>query len=200
MTISAEQVKNLREKTGAGMMECKKALSEARGDLEAAMTLLREQGIRVAESKSARVTSAGIISSYIHPPGRIGVLLEVNCETDFVASTEIFQNLTRELALQIAAANPRWTCREEAPAEIVEKEKAIAVAAAQKEGKPEKLLQKIAEGRLEKFFREMCLMEQIHIRDVGGKKSVAALVQEAISTLKENIRVRRFCRFEVGKE
>jgi elongation factor Ts len=198
MTITADQVKQLREKTGAGMMECKKALQDTGGNFDAAVDALRKSGIAKAEKRAGRVASEGLVESYIHPGGRVGVLVEVNCETDFVARTPQFQELVRHLAMQVAAAGAEYVRREDVPAERVAKEREILAAQMEGEKKPAAILEKIVEGRLAKFFSEVCLLEQPYIRD--DKVSVADLVKEASSKTGENIVVRRFARFRLGEE
>ncbi len=197
MAISAEQVKALRDQTGAGMMECKKALVEAEGDLEKAVTILRERGLAAAAKRSDRETQEGIVGHYIHAGGKLGVLLEVNCETDFVASTDEFQDLVRDIAMQIAAANPSHVRREEASTKDVEKEQAIYRKQALDSGKPENLVDRIVEGKLNKYYSEVCLYEQPYIKD--PEQTVEELVKSRIATLKENISVKRFVRFKVGE-
>lgn len=195
--ISAGQVKELRERTGAGMMDCKKALEATGGDMEKAIEFLREKGLAAAAKKAGRITSEGLIESYIHGGGRIGVLVEVNCETDFVAKTDEFKQLCRDIAMQVAASRPEYVSREEVPVEVIEKEKSILRAQALNEGKPEKIVDKMVEGRIEKFFKEICLLEQPFIKDPD--KSVHQLITEKIAKIGENISVRRFARFEVGE-
>lgn len=195
--ISAASVKELRERTGAGMMDCKKALVECAGDLEKAIDYLREKGLAAAAKKTGRVTAEGLVDSYIHGGGKIGVLLEVNCETDFVAKTDEFKNLVRDIAMQIAAAKPEYVSKEEVPAEVIAKEKEILAAQAANEGKPEKIIQKMVEGRIEKFYKEICLLEQPFIKDTD--KTVKQLVTEKIAQIGENISVRRFVRYELGE-
>ncbi|GAW94322.1 translation elongation factor Ts [Calderihabitans maritimus] len=195
--ITASMVKELRERTGAGMMDCKKALEATGGDMQKAIEYLREKGLAAAAKKAGRVASEGLVESYIHGGGRIGVLVEVNCETDFVAKTEEFKQLCRDIAMQIAAAKPEYVSRDQVPPEVVEKEKEILRAQALNEGKPEKIVEKIVEGRLEKFFKEVCLMEQPFIKDMD--KTVQELVVEKIAKIGENISVRRFARFELGE-
>jgi elongation factor Ts len=197
MEISATQVKELREVTGAGMMDCKRALMECQGDFEKAMVYLREKGLASAAKRADRETTEGMIDAYIHMGGRIGVLIEVNCETDFVAKNAQFQALVHDLALQVAAANPRYVSREQVPAEVVEAERAIYLAQAINEGKPEKFAGKIVEGRLEKFYQETCLLDQAFIRDPD--KKVGDLIRENIGLIGENITVKRFVRFERGE-
>ncbi|MFO7152755.1 MAG: translation elongation factor Ts [Bacillota bacterium] len=195
--ISSEQVKELRERTGAGIMDCKKALMEAGGDMEKAIVILREKGLAKAAKKVGRVAAEGIIDAYIHGGGRIGVLVEVNCETDFVARNEEFRNLVKDLAMQIAAANPKYVSRNDVPQEVLEKEREILRAQAINEGKPAHIVDKIVEGRLEKFFEENCLLEQPFIKDPD--KKVSELIMEKIALLGENITVTRFARFERGE-
>jgi elongation factor Ts len=200
MDIRADQVKELREKTGAGFMDCKKALAEAEGDLDRATRWLREKGLAAAAKKAGRETSEGMIGAYLHAGGRIGVLVEVNCETDFVAKTPDFQNLVKDLAMQVAAASPavaRYVQREEVHADVVDAEREIYRAQAQSTGKPEKVIEKIVDGKVERFLREICLLEQPFIRD--PEKTVRDIVSEAIAKLGENINVRRFARFQLGE-
>jgi len=197
MSITAEMVKQLREKTGAGMMECKKALTEANGDFDKAIEVLRKKGISAAEKRAGRVASEGIIGSYIHMD-KIGVLVEVNCETDFVARTDDFRTLVKDIAMHIAAANPRYLSREDVPAEVIEKEKEIYKE--QIKGKPEHIVDKIVEGKLEKFYNENCLLEQIFVKDPEQKKTIKDIVTETIAKLGENIVVKRFVRFQLGEE
>ena len=195
--IPADLVKKLRDRTGAGMMECKAALQEANGDLEEALTILRKRGLASASKKSGRTTSEGLIGSYIHLGGKIGVLVEVNCESDFVARTDDFQNLLKELALQVAAASPQYVRREEVPADVLDREKSIYRAQMEGSGKPPQVIEKIIEGKLGSFFEQVCLVDQPSIRD--PKLSVGQLVQAAIAKLGENISVARFVRFKVGE-
>lgn len=197
MAVDAKLVKTLREMTGAGMLECKSALEEANGDLELAIEILRKKGVAKAAKKSGRETKEGLIHAYIHPGGRVGVLLELNCETDFVARNELFKELANEIALQIAAMKPQYVKREDVPREVVEKEGEIAREAAIAEGKPPHIAEKIAEGKLEKFYKEVCLYEQPYIKD--DKKTVEELIKEYIAKIGENIQVRRFCRYELGE-
>jgi elongation factor Ts len=196
MEINAALVKKLRDATGAGMMECKAALTEANGDLDAAMTLLRKRGLATAAKKAGRATSEGLIGHYIHLGGKIGVLVEINCESDFVARTDKFQELTRELAMHIAAANPTYVRREEVPAEIVEREKDIYRD--QVKDKPAQVIDKIVEGKLNSFYQQFCLMEQASVRDADV--TISQLVQDAIRILGENITVARFVRMKVGEQ
>jgi elongation factor Ts len=197
MTITAELVKTLREKTGAGMMECKKALSETSGDLDKAVEVLRKAGIAKAETRSGRTASQGRIEAYVHD-SRIGVLVEVNCETDFVARTDDFGRLCRDLAMQVAAAGADYVRREEVPAERVAKEKEIFAAQLANEGKPANIIEKILVGKLDKFYSEVCLLEQPFIKD--DKKTVGDLVKETSAKTGENVVVRRFARFRLGAE
>ncbi|MDI6907794.1 MAG: translation elongation factor Ts [Thermoanaerobacterales bacterium] len=196
MEVSAKMVKELRERTGAGMMDCKKALMET-GDMEKAIDFLREKGLAAAAKKAGRAASQGLVDSYIHGAGRIGVLIEVNCETDFVAKTDDFKALVRDLAMQVAAARPEYVAREEVPAAVIEHERSILRAQALHEGKPEKIVEKMVDGRLEKFFKDNCLLEQPFIKNPDV--TVQQVVTEAIAKLGENIVVRRFARFELGE-
>ncbi|KUK10546.1 MAG: Elongation factor T [Clostridia bacterium 41_269] len=195
--VKAEDVKKLRNKTGAGMMDCKRALEEAGGDIEKAVDILREKGLAKAAKKADRIATEGLVTSYIHGNGRIGVLVEVNCETDFVARNDAFKKLCHDIAMQIAASNPQYVSRQEVPEEVIEKEKSILRAQALNEGKPEKIVDKIVEGRLEKFFEENCLLEQPFIKD--SDKSVQDIINEYIAKLGENIVVRRFTRYVLGE-
>lgn len=190
-------VKELREMTGAGMMDCKKALVACEGDMDKAVVYLREKGLAKAAKRSEREASEGVVDSYIHGGGRIGVLIEVNCETDFVARNEQFRTLVHELAMQVAAANPSYVRREEVPADVIAKEEQILLAQAVNEGKPEHIAAKIVAGRMEKFFQESCLMEQPFFRDQD--KTVQDVVNDYIALIGENIMVRRFCRFAIGE-
>ncbi len=195
--VEAGRVKELREKTGAGIMDCKRALQASGSDLEAAVKWLREKGLASAAKKAGRVTSEGQVVSYIHPGGRVGVLLELNCETDFVARTDEFQALARELAMQVAAGNPRWVRREDVPADVVAAEREVLTRQAAQEGKPERIVANIVEGRLKKFFQENCLIDQPFIKD--DSKTVEQLIREAIARLGENLVLRRFARFGLGE-
>ncbi|HZJ32941.1 MAG TPA: translation elongation factor Ts [Vicinamibacterales bacterium] len=197
MEISATQVKQLRDKTGAGMMECKAALTEANGNMEEAMTLLRKRGLAQAAKRAGRTTAQGAIGSYIHMGGKIGVLVEVNCESDFVARTDDFNNLVKDVAMHIAAASPRWLRREEVPPSEVDKEKQIYRAQMEKEGKPANVMEKIIEGKLGSFYSQFVLLDQPYIRD--DKMSVGQLVAQASAKTGENIQVSRFVRFRVGE-
>lgn len=191
-------IKELREKTGAGVMDCKKALISANGDMEKAIEILRKEGIAVAEKKGARVAKEGRIESYIHPGNKIGVLIEVNCETDFVARTDEFKTLTKEIAMHIAASSPRYISINDVPQDVLEKEKEIYATQARNEGKPEHVVDKIVQGKIEKFYQEVCLLEQPWVRD--PEKKIKDIINETIARLGENIIVRRFVRFELGKE
>lgn len=195
--ITAEMVKQLRERTGSGMMDCKKALTETNGDIEKAIEYLREKGLAAAAKKAGRIAAEGLVDSYIHGNGRIGVLVEVNIETDFAAANEEFKQLVKDIAMQIAAAKPEYIRREDVPADIIEKEKDILRAQARNEGKPENIIEKMVEGRIEKYFKEVCLLEQPWIKD--PEKTIQQLVTEKISTIGENINIRRFARFERGE-
>lgn len=197
MAVDAKAVKELRERTGAGMLDCKKALEEANNDITKAAELLREKGLSAAANKAGRIATEGTVESYIHAGGRIGVLVEINCETDFVGKTDSFKEFARDIAMQIAAANPTYVRREEVPADAVEKEKEILKAQALNEGKPEKIVEKMVEGRISKFYEEFCLLEQPFVKDPD--KTVSQLLNEKISTIGENISIRRFARFELGE-
>lgn len=197
MKIPAKMVKELRERTGAGMMDCKKALSETNGDIEKAIDYLREKGLTAAAKKSGRITSEGIVDAYIHGGGRIGVLVEVNCETDFVAKTEEFKTFVRNMAMQIAASRPEYVRREDVPEEVVNREKEVLRVQALNEGKPEKIIERMVEGRLNKYFKEICLMEQPYIRDPDI--TVQDLLNQMIAKTGENISIRRFTRYEMGE-
>lgn len=197
MGISASMVKELRTRTGAGMMDCKKALLESDGDTEKAMEYLRIKGIAKAQNKSARETSEGLIVSYIHPGNKIGVLLEVNCETDFVTRTDEFQAFVKDIAMQIAATTPLAISREDLPEEVVNKERELFTSEAREEKKPEHIIEKIVEGKMEKFYTENCLMDQVYVKDSDVK--VKSLVEQLIAKIGENIRVNRFSRFQLGR-
>jgi elongation factor Ts len=197
MAVSAAMVKELREKTGAGMLDCKKALEEAGGDMNRAVEILREKGLSAAAKKAGRIATEGAVESYIHGGGKIGVLVEVNCETDFVGKNSEFREFVRDIAMHIAASNPQYVTREEVPAEVIEKEKEILRAQALNEGKPEKIVEKMVEGRINKFYEENCLMEQAFVKDPD--KTIAQLVSEKIASIGENITIRRFARFELGE-
>ncbi|KAB3535850.1 translation elongation factor Ts [Alkaliphilus pronyensis] len=196
MSITAGMVKELREKTGAGMMDCKKALSDTNGDMEKAIEVLREKGLAAVAKKSGRIAAEGLVESYIHG-GRIGVLVEVNSETDFVAKNQEFKDFVRDVAMQIAASNPLYVKREEVPTDNIEKEKDILRKQALNEGKPEKIVDKMVEGRIEKYYKEVCLLEQPFVKNPDI--TVKDLLTEKISKIGENISIRRFVRFEVGE-
>ncbi|MGF9695593.1 MULTISPECIES: translation elongation factor Ts [Paenibacillus] len=197
MAVNASAVKELREKTGAGMLDCKKALEEANGDITKAAELLREKGLSAAANKAGRAATEGTVESYIHAGGRIGVLVEVNCETDFVGKTDQFKEFVKDIAMQIAAASPKYVTREEVPADELEKEKEILKAQALNEGKPEKIVEKMVEGRISKYYEEYCLMEQTFVKDPD--KTISQLLNEKISQIGENISIRRFVRYELGE-
>jgi elongation factor Ts len=197
VNITAAMVKELRERTGVGMMDCKNALLATDGDIEKAIDELRTKGLAKAAKKAGRVASEGIVSSYIHGEGRIGVLVEVNCETDFVAKTSDYKQLVHDIAMQIAAAKPEYITRNNVPEDVLEHEKAILRVQALEEGKPEKIIEKMVEGRIEKFFKENCLMEQPFIKDPD--KTIEQLLHENIAKMGENITIRRFVRYEVGE-
>jgi elongation factor Ts len=198
-TISAGQVKELRERTGAGMMECKKALEEASGNMEAAIDLLRARGAAKAAKRAERETREGTIGSYVHTNGRIGVLVEVQCETDFVSRNDTFQQLARDLAMHIAAAAPLALDADGIPADVVERERAVFLEQVRQEGKPEKMQEKIVEGKLRKFYQESTLLDQIFVKDPAGKQTIRQLVQEASTKTGENVVVRRFVRYQLGE-
>lgn len=197
MAVSVAMVKELREKTGAGMLDCKKALEETGGDINKAVDVLREKGLSAAAKKAGRAATEGAVEAYIHGEGKIGVLVEVNCETDFVGKNADFRNFVRDIAMHIAASSPQYVSREEVPAEVIEKEKEVLRAQALNEGKPEKIVDKMVEGRINKFYEDVCLLEQAFVKDPD--KTVAELVNEKISTIGENISIRRFARFELGE-
>ena len=195
--ITASQVKELREKTGAGMMDCKKALTETDGDMDKAVAFLREKGLASAAKKSGRIASEGTVGSYIHMGGKIGVLVEVNCETDFVAQNEAFQTFVKDLAMHIAAANPTYMQREDVPAEVIASEKEILRNQAINEGKPEAIAEKMVAGRIAKMYKEICLMEQIFVKNPD--LTIEQLLKEKISAIGENIIIRRFVRYQMGE-
>lgn len=195
--ITHEMVKELREKTGGGIMDCKRALQEAAGDMEKAVDLLRQKGLSVAAKKSVRETKEGIIGTYIHGGGKIGVLVEINCETDFVARNPEFQELVKDIAMQIAASNPMYIRREEIPSGVLEKERDIFKAQARETGKPEHVIEKIAEGKIEKFFADSCLLEQPFIKD--SSIVIRDLISQKIAKVGENILVKRFVRYQLGE-
>jgi elongation factor Ts len=197
MHIDAKIVKALREKTGAGMMDCKKALTEAEGNEEKAIDILREKGLAAAARRSGRAANQGVVDSYIHMGGKIGVLVEVNCETDFVARNDEFREFVRNICLQVAATSPLYLKKEEVPESILDKERQIIKAQALNEGKPEKVIDKIIEGRLEKYYREHCLLEQSFVKDED--QTISGLLTSMIAKIGENIVIRRFTRFEIGE-
>lgn len=195
--ITASQVKELREITGSGIMDCKRALQDCEGDMDKAVAWLREKGIASAAKKSGRIAAEGIVDSYIHAGGRIGVLLEVNIETDFAAKNEQFRAFVHDIGMQIAAANPKWVSREDVPESEIEKEKDIIRNKALNDGKPEKILDRIVEGSIAKFFKDNCLLEQEYVKD--DSKTVEILLKEMIATIGENVSIRRFTRYEMGE-
>jgi elongation factor Ts len=195
--ITAKMVQELREKTGAGMMDCKKALTESAGDFGKAEEFLRKKGLAAAAKKSARAATEGAVASYIHMGGKIGVLVEVNCETDFVARTEGFQQLVKDVAMQIAASAPLYVRREEVPAEVIAKEIEIEQARAREQKKPEAIVEKIAQGKVEKYYETVCLLEQPFVKD--DKKKIKDVLTEAVARIGENIQIRRFARFALGE-
>ncbi|MDA8018374.1 MAG: translation elongation factor Ts [Thermoanaerobaculia bacterium] len=197
MKITAQMVKELRERTGAPMLQCKKALEETSGDLEQAVDTLRKKGIAAAEKKAGRVAAEGAVGSYIHAGGKIGVLVEVNCETDFVARTDDFQNLVRDIAMHIAAANPRFVRREEVTGDVLDREREIYAEQMRAEGKPENIIPKIVEGKIEKYYAEAVLLEQAFVKDPD--KTLQQMITEKVATIGENIQVRRFVRYELGE-
>ncbi|HEY8422107.1 MAG TPA: translation elongation factor Ts [Thermoclostridium sp.] len=197
MNITAEMVKELRERTGSGMMDCKKALVESNGDMEKAIEYLREKGLATAAKKAGRIAAEGIVDAYIHGGGRIGVLVEVNIETDFAAKNEEFRSFVKDIAMQIAASNPQYVRREEVPEEVIEREKEILKVQAMNEGKPANIAEKMVAGRIEKFYKEVCLLEQPFIKDPD--KTVKDILNEKIATIGENINIRRFVRYEMGE-
>jgi elongation factor Ts len=194
---SMAEIKNLRERSGAGILDCKKALTENSGDLNAALDWLRVKGIVFVVKKSSRIASEGLVSSYIHANGKIGVLLEVNCETDFVALNEGFQGFVRDLAMHIAAASPDYVSRDEVPEDAVSKERAVQLARTIEEGKPQQIAEKIVEGRMNKWFQDVCLLEQKFVKD--DEKTIEQVVQDTVATIGENIKVRRFSRYVLGE-
>ncbi|MDA8193352.1 MAG: translation elongation factor Ts [Thermaerobacter sp.] len=196
--FTAQDVKRLRELTGAGMMECKRALEKAEGNFERAIDILRERGLAAAAKKAGRSTAEGLIESYIHSQGRIGVLLEINCETDFVANTADFRALAHDVAMHIAAARPRYVTREQVPEAEIEHERAILKTQAQNEGKPTAIIEKMVQGRIDKYFKEICLLEQPYVKDPD--KTIDVVVKEHIAKLGEQISVKRFARFERGED
>jgi elongation factor Ts len=197
MAVTVEMIKELREKTGSGMMDCKKALTEASGDMEKAVAWLREKGIASADKKSSRIAAEGIVDAYIHAAGRVGVLIEVNIETDFAAKNEDFRRMVRDIAMQIAAMSPRWVAKADVPEDELAKEREICRNQALNEGKPEKIIDRIVDGRMAKFYEDNCLLVQPFVKD--DTKTVGTLVKEMIAAIGENITVRRFVRFEMGE-
>ncbi|MGL4607813.1 MAG: translation elongation factor Ts [Eubacteriaceae bacterium] len=195
--VDAKLVKELRTKSGAGMMDCKKALVETDGNIEKAMELLREKGLAATNKKAGRIAAEGLVESYIHMGGKIGVLVEVNCETDFVAKNEQFKTFVKDIAMHIAAVNPLYISKEEVPAEEIEKEKEILKAQALNEGKPEKIVDKMVEGRISKFYKEICLLEQPFVKNPDV--TIEDLVKEQIMTIGENVKIRRFVRYQMGE-
>ncbi|MCA6079663.1 MAG: translation elongation factor Ts [Endomicrobium sp.] len=198
--MSTELIIKLREMTGAGIMDCRNALKESNDDVDRACQWLREKGIASAVKRAGRLAKQGLVYSYIHGNGTLGVLIEVNCETDFVAKTEDFQNLVKEIAMQVAAAAPTYISREQIPASVLDAEKEIYKAQLKEEGKPEKIYDKIIEGKIEKFYTQVCLYDQIYIRDISGKETIKDLVTNAIAKIGENIIIKRFARFKLGEE
>ncbi len=198
MAISAADVKKLREQTGAGMLDCKNALTEANGDFEEAVATLRKKGISVAAKREGKTASQGVVTSYIHAGGQIGVLVEINCETDFVAKTEDFQAFAREVAMQVAAQQPRWVGKDEVPADALDKERQILKEQALNEGKPANIVEKMVEGRMNKFYETYCLLNQPYIRD--DSKTIEDLLNDLLAKTGEKVIVRRFARFQVGEE
>ena len=197
MEISIEKVKDLRQRTGAGVVDCKSALQEAKGDMEAAIEYLRRKGLATAAKKAGRIATDGQVSSYIHPGGKMGVLVEINCETDFVAKTEDFQAFVKNIAMHIAAANPQYIRREDIPPEVLERERRIYRSQALDAGKPEKVINKIVEGKMERFYSEICLLEQTYIKD--SDLTVKEVLDALIAKIGENIAIRRFARFQLGE-
>jgi len=197
MEISMELVKDLRQRTGAGVMDCRTALQEAKGNIEGAIDYLRKKGLATAAKKAGRIATDGLVSSYIHAGGKIGVLVEINCETDFVARTDDFQTFVKNIAMQIAAANPQYIRREEIPPDVLEKERQIYRTQALDSGKPEKVIDKIVDGKLERFYSEVCLLEQTYIKD--SDQTVREVLEAMIAKIGENISIRRFARFQLGE-
>jgi len=197
--VTTQMIKDLRERTQAGMSDCKKALTECAGDMEKAVEYLRKKGVAQAAKKATRIASEGTISSYIHPGSRIAVLVEVNCETDFVSRNPDFQQFGREVAMQVCAMNPQYVSQEEIPPAVIEQEKAIRLEQARQQKKPEAVLQKIVEGQIAKWVKEVCLLDQAWVKDPEGKKDIRGLLTDLIGKIGENIKVRRFARYEVGE-
>ena len=198
MEISIELVKDLRQRTGAGVTDCKAALMEAQGNMEAAIDYLRRKGLATAAKKAGRIATDGLVSSYIHAGGKMGVLVEINCETDFVAKTEDFQTFVKNIAMHIAAANPQYIRREEIPEDVLERERAIHRTQAQEAGKPQKIIDKIVEGKMERFYSEVCLLEQTYVRD--SDLTIKEFLDAMIAKIGENISIRRFARFQLGEK
>ncbi len=198
MEISAQMVKDLRDRTGAGMADCKKALVETGGDTEKAIDYLRKKGIASAAKKAGRIASQGTVVSYLHG-SRIGVLVEVNCETDFVARNEAFVTFAKDVAMQIAAMNAQYVAQEDVPAAVIEKERAIRLEQAKTSGKPEAVWPKIVDGQIAKWYKDICLMDQVWVKDPEGKKDIRSLLTDLVATMGENVKIRRFVRFEVGE-
>jgi elongation factor Ts len=198
MAVSTKVIKELREKTNAGVLACRRALEESGGDIEKAVTLLKEQGMAAADKRADRATNNGVLDLYNHGDGRVGVMVEVNCETDFVARTEEFRNFAHEIALQIAAGSPRWLSADDVPEDVLEEERAFAKKRAENDGKPEKVIPRIVEGRIEKFLDENCLLRQAYIRD--DSKTIEEMLKETIASTGENITIRRFERWTLGEE
>jgi elongation factor Ts len=197
--VTTQMIKDLRERTQAGMSDCKKALSECDADMEKAIEYLRKKGIAQAAKKATRIASEGMVASYLHPGSRIAVLVEVNCETDFVSRNPDFQAFARDVAMQVAAMSPQYLTPEEIPASVIEQEKAIRLEQARQQKKPEPVLQKIVEGQMAKWFKEVCLMDQTWVKDPEGKKDMKTLLTDLVGKIGENIKVRRFVRYEVGE-
>ncbi len=200
MTITADVIGKLREKTGAGIMACKKALLGSKGDFEKAIVILREQGAATASRKSGRQSREGLIYAYIHTGGKLGVLLELNCETDFVALTDEFKNLAREISMQIAATQPQWISREDVPEDVINRERQIYTKQCTAEKKPDNVIPRIVEGKLNKFYESVCLLEQPHIRDSSGKTKMKQILEDGIGKIGENIVVKRYIRYQLGGE
>ncbi len=198
MEITTQMVKELRQATGAGILDCRNALKDANGDFDQAVTALREKGLAAAAKKASREAKEGLIGHYVHPGAKMAAIIEVNCETDFVARTPEFQSLVKDLAMQVVASRPRWLRPEDVPAEVLEQEKAIYRKQLEEEGKPEHIMDRIIEGKVKKFYEESCLLEQPFIKD--GGVTIKELITNAVARLGENIRIRRFARFEVGVE
>jgi elongation factor Ts len=196
--ISAQMIKDLRERTGAGMADCKKALTECAADMEKAIDYLRKKGIAAAAKKATRIASEGTVANYLHG-SRIGVMVEVNCETDFVARNPDFVNFAREIAVQVAAMNPQYVSQDEIPPAVVEREKSVRMEQAKQSGKPESVIPKIIEGQLAKWSKEICLLDQVWVKDSEGKKDIRSLLTDLVAKTGENVRIRRFIRFEVGE-